>query len=474
MIAALVAVLVPLAASAEEPDPGVDRSVARFQRQLERSGYISQSGTEGVFDLSRRYCEGVIFTAFWPNPLTPYVVSGIPEVPGQAPSTNAPATWRLRQDEAIVMIGITPPPEAYFSFDLTNLRGSLATGPVLWASVGDPINNETVRTKGATPYDQPFALVLTGNRRTQAEVDRMLAVAGLRGMTNDVTIPPAMFRLGLDEGSDEFLLGLRTALPEPGFEQALDDYRAAPPLQVFRVRPTSSSADETEPVYPPDPLPVPRLRVSGTGTTELDLQPTLELLRQRIIDKYPAFEAHDVVLERGFEESYPGLQADLETDPPIQGVAGATNDADYVMGLSFSLPDGAFLVAYGTSHVATGKAVYTSVSLYADAVATVPLATKQSAELKGSARDFIDDQPNSGKFYAWAFSRAGDSGPSGPHVTIVPATDAEFCAQYGTDRPVDTSTIQVLTRTYMEPATLTRPALSELLLDRVLLFTPKA
>ena len=54
MIAALIAVLVRSATLARKPVPGIDRSVARFQRQLEDSGYTSQSGTEGVFDLGRR------------------------------------------------------------------------------------------------------------------------------------------------------------------------------------------------------------------------------------------------------------------------------------------------------------------------------------------------------------------------------------------------------------------------------------
>ncbi|MEV0985472.1 hypothetical protein [Streptomyces sp. NPDC049949] len=447
--------------------------MAQFKRRLANSGYASQPGTEAVFDLNRRYCEGAVFSAMWPNPQSPYLVTGMPEVPGQAPNTNPPATWRLRQDEAIVMIGVTPPPEEYFSFDLTTVRGSLQTGPVVWTSVGDPVNNKTVRTTGPTPYGQPFALVVTGNQRTRAEVNEMLAASGLGGGTNGMTIPPAMFRLGLDEGSDEFLLGVRTIAPEPGFEKALDDYRAAPPLKVFRVRPGSGSADETKPVYPPDPLPVPPLRVSGTGATELNLNPTLQKLRRRIVDAHPGFEARDVVLERGFEESYPGFQANLVTDSPIPGVAALSNDADDPLSPNFSLPDGSFVVAYGTNHVATQQASYSSLSLYADATAAVSLAAKGNRELEGSARDFISDQPNADKFYAWSFSRAGGNGPSGPHVTTLPSTSTDFCAQYDTDRPVDMSTLRAVARAYMQPATLTRPALSSLLLDRLLVFTPK-
>ncbi|MFF4585666.1 hypothetical protein [Streptomyces sp. NPDC001388] len=383
-------------------------------------------------------------------------------------------TWRLRQDEAIVMIGRTPPPEAYFSFDLTMMRGALPTGPLLWPSVGDPINNKTVRTTGSTPFNRPFALVVTGHKRTRAKVDRMLAAAGLRGSTNNMTIPPAMFRLGLGKGSDQFLIGVRTIAPEPGFKKALDRYRAAPPLHVFRVRPKGGSADQTKPVYAPDPLPVPPLRVSGTGATELGLNPTLQLLRRRIVKAYPGFKARDLVVRRGFEESYPGLQEKLLTDPPTRpGVDALSNDADDPLSPSFKLPKGSFLVTYGTNHVATRQASYSSVTVYADAKAAVSLAAKNHGELRGSARDFIRDQPNADKFYAWAFSRAGKTGPRGPHVTELPSTHTDYCARYGGTRPVDMSTLQVVARAYMQPKTLTRPALSSLLLDRLLLFTPK-
>lgn len=455
------------------PGGDVDRQVARFQRQLAKSGYVSQAGTEAVFDLNKRYCEGTVFSGMWPNPQSPYIVTGMPEVPGQAPNTNPPATWRLRQDEAIVMIGTTPPPEAYFSFDLTRLEGSLPTGPVLWTSVGDPVNNKTLRTTGPTPFNRPFALVVTGNGRTQAEVDRMLDASGLGGATSHETIPPAMYRLGLGQDSDQFLLGMRTLAAKPGFEQALDDYRATPPVQVFRVRPQNGSADQTQPVYPADPLPVPPLRVSGTGATELDLNPTLQLLRQRIIDAHPGYDVHEEVVERGFEESNPGLQDNLVTDPPITGVDGLSNDADDPITHNFSLPDGSFAVSYGTNHVATEQATYSSVTLYADAKAGVSVAAKSNSEMQGSARDFIPEQRDADKLYAWTFSRAGDTGPSGSHVTTLPSTGTDYCAQYDTSRPVDMTTLRLVARAYMQPATLTRPALSSLLLDRVLVFTPK-
>ena len=459
----------PAAGDPAPADPHADR----FQRRLAQSGYVSQPGAEAVFDLNERYCEGAVFSGMWPNPQSPYIVTRLPEVPGQTANTNPPVTWRLREDEAVVLIGTTPPPTAYFSFDLTMVRGSLHTGPVLWPAVGDPVNNGTVRTAGETPYGQPFALVITGHEATRAKVHEMLAASGLGDAINDATVPSAMFRLGLGEDADQFLLGIRTSAPEPGYEKALDDYRATPPLQVLRVRPKSTSADQTKPVYAPAPLPVPRLRVAGTGATELDLNPSLQTLRQRIIDAHPGFEARDVALERGFEQSYPGLQSNKVIDPPTPGIGALSNDADDPLSPSFSLPDGSFVVAYGTNHVATRQASYSSISLYADKEAAVAVAAKHHRDLRGSARDYLPDEPDADKLYAWTFSRAGDTGPTGPHVTELPSVGTDFCAQYGGDRPVDLSSMQAVARAYMQPETMTHPALSSLLLDRLLVFTPK-
>ncbi|MCX3061132.1 hypothetical protein [Streptomyces beihaiensis] len=452
---------------------GTGRQVERFKHHLSESGYVSQSGSESVFDLNGRYCDGTVFSALWPNPQSPYILTGLPEVPGQAPNTNPPRTWRLRQDEAVVLIGRTPPPEAYFGFDLTRVKGSLHTGPIMWPSVVDPVNNETVRTTGKSPYGRPFALVITGNRHTREEVDQMLAASGLGDGTNNMTIPPAMYRLGLGKRSDQFLLGIRTVLAKPGLEKKLDDYRAKPPLQVFRVRPRGGSENQTKPVYGPAPLPVPRMRVSGTGATELDLNPTLQKLRRRIIAAHPGYKAQDIVVRRGFEESNPGLQENLLTKPPLTGVDALSNDADDPITRNFRLPNGSFVVAYGTNHVATRQASYSSVTMYAGPKAAVSLAARNNRDLRGSARDFLADRPDADKFYAWTFSRAGSAGPTGPHVTELPSTSTKFCSQYGTDRPVDMTTLRAVARAYAQPGTNTRPAMSSLLLDRLLVFTPK-
>jgi hypothetical protein len=70
------------------------------------------------------------------------------------------------------------------------------------------------------------------------------------------------------------------------------------------------------------------------------------------------------------------------------------------------------------------------------------------------------------KFYAWTFTR---SAGAGDHASQLPT--GQFCAD--PDRPVDLDTLRVGYRAYAEPQTATHPAKSELLYDRLLMFTPE-
>lgn len=460
-----------------EPSPpessvgaGVDGQVAAFKSAAAAADYVVQDGLPVKTNLNDLYCEGAMWAPLYPNPNSPYVSAMLPPVPGQAKSVASNGSFRLRADEAVVVIGSTPPPMAYFSFNFHMLRGSLSAEvgpPILWIPVADPVSSLGLQKTGSTSFNQPFAVVATGNQQTLGTVHQMLSAAGLGSMTNDQVISPSLFKLGLDKGSDEFIFAMRAAVPEDRdeFNRYLDALRTN--VRILRVRPKSPGEDQVQPVLAADPLPVPRQRVAGTGTSELDLNPTLQVLRQRIVDKYPGYTGTDMPVDNWFDEPYPGLQDNKVTDlPKHDGVAGATTDATYLASDNFALPPGGFLVAYGAHHRATGKATYSSVSVYADARLGAGLATVQSPDLQGSARDYINDQPNADMFYSWTFSQSPNAAG---HTTQLPT--ANFCADSG--RPVDLNTLRVGYRAYAEPATQTHPAKSELLYDRLLMFTPK-
>jgi hypothetical protein len=462
-----------------------NEQIARFLAQVARSGYLVQEGDFSVADLDFGYCSGANWSSFYPNPGSPYFNAALPPSPLQTEPNWTPANFRLREDEAMVVIGTTPPLSAYFALQTTMLKGSLRKDvgpPVLWVGVTDPINNRTIRTTGATPFSQPFVVTSTGHKRTSNEVHAMLRSAGLEAAINDEPIAPALFQLGLDKDAEQFAFSVRVAVPtnEVDIDAYVDAFknpvREQRPIRVFRVRPAIAGKDQMQPVYAPDPLPVPQVRIAGTGKSELDTYPTLQLLRRRIIDAYSATHNYtEVEIDPGLEAPYSGLQrAKGYSNFPLQdGVMTGATDAMYLGSANFSLPDGAFLVAYGANHQATGKATYSAVAVYADPVAAVSLATVQSLDLQGSAGDFISDQPNAGLFYAWTFTRGANSGA---HVTqlMTNGSSEKYCqTRYGLNQPVDLNTVRIWARSYMEPATNTHPFESEMILDRILVFTPK-
>ncbi len=463
---------IPVSCGSEPPsNKGIEEEVMSFKAAAANLGYVVQDGFTVASNLNDLYCQGSMWAPLYPNPNSQYISAVLPKVPGQAECVASNGSFRIREDEAVVVIGETPPQMAYFSFNFHMLRGSLLTEigpPILWIPVADPVSSLGLQKTGSTPFNQPFAVVGTGHGKTRDDVHRMLATAGLGSVTNDQIISPSLFKLGLDQDSDEYIFALRTAVPENKGE--FDNYTAElrKNVRILRVRPKSASEDDqTKPVLAADPLPVPHQRVAGTGTSELDLNPTLELLRQRIVDAYPGYTATDIPVDDWFDEPYPGLQGNKVTDlPQYDGVAGATTDATYLASGNFPLPDGSFLIAYGPHHRATGKATYSSVSVYADAKLGAGLVTVQSPDLQGSARDYINDQSNADMFYAWTFTR---SGTPADHTTQLQT--GNFCEDPGC--PVDLYTLRVGYRAYAEPATQTHPAKSELLYDRLLMFTPK-
>ncbi len=120
----------------------------------------------------------------------------------------------------------------------------------------------------------------------------MLRSAGLQAAIKGQPIPVSLFRLGLEAEAPQYMFAARVALFEnqaagEAYIAALQNEKPRRPMRVFRIRPKNSPGnDQLGLVYASDPIPAPLTRVSGTGTTELNLYPTLQLLRQRIIDAY--------------------------------------------------------------------------------------------------------------------------------------------------------------------------------------------
>ena len=410
-----------------------------------------------VVDLA---CAGLLASCNGNNATNPYMVASVPPV-GYAWSEDPPLGFMMRPDEAIVLVGQTPPPVTYFSYRSFVFSRFLEKESVhrpLFVSLGDPDNMLTLQTRDGgqgDPYDRAFVLVAAADKGTQERVLAALSAAKYpKSIINLDVISPNLAHLGLDtERDDELVLLHRLALWRPGFEQAGREYMAHPPVAVLRVTPAT-------PLDPAElqPLPVEKLRPRGTGRTEMDFTPEVEALRRAILAEYPDWQADELTPAVWLEESFPAMQRGVD-------VLGESRDTIYLRTEeTFNLGEDDFLVVYGTNHEATGKATYANFTVY-DPCKACGIAGESTRRLAGSALDYVggsnSDVPHVDQLYAWKVAR--DCGGD-PRCTAVPAGTCPGMSN-------ENGQFFIGFRAYVEPATKIGPAFTEVIFDRVIRFT---
>lgn len=418
-------------------------------------------------------CAGVSPSCNGNNDKNPYFLTILPE-PGQVlGSPLEHLEFQIRRDEAVLLVGLTPPPLAYFSFTPFVMNRWFEREGIrrkVFASTGDPHNMLTFNTAGKAmgdPYDRAFVLLLVSDKGTASRVRTALRATGFPDqIVNELVISPSYARMSSTVNGDpdpvkddSFVLLQRFALWEYGFEEAGQAYLADPPINVFRLTPDPRTGKSSYAA-----LPVERIRPRGTGLTELDLLPEVEALRDAIVARYPGMTAQDLRPATWLEESFVAIQADRD-------VLGESRDTVYLRNEgTFGLADDELLIVYGVNHEATGKATYSGFAIYEECRAC-PSAGENSRRFGGSALDYFAGAPSRpahlDKLYAWKLAR---SCGADPRCSEVPPGSC------GATPPVMDSGggLFVGFRAYVEPSTKVGPAFSELVYDRVLRLTPAA
>jgi len=440
-----------------------DTQVEKFRNALEQDGFDVTEGAVVPWNPAAEWCANTpgVESALYFN-IETYIQVKVPES-AQEPDQLS-GQFHLDPREAVVLIGLTPPPAKYFSIT-----------PYLWsrvypdgsrkpvpATLGDSVNVATVNTVGPTPFNAPVALIFTPDRTTDALVRAALRRAGYpANIINTVVFPALMLKLGYGETTDLLMIAMRNAIWE--VSTAGSDYVNNPPLKVFRVTPRTLSAAS--------PFPAPPLRVRGTGKTEMDLMNKLAELRKNIVEANTGMAAADIETMPMCYEGYDLIQRGIVW-------CGDSRDAFYVgAGLPdydpinrIRLADGEFLMIYGVNHVATGKATYMNTNIYASETAKLSLGAIDDRDFtgKGTATPYLPaGDPDADLMYAYKVSR--DCG--NPHEpNCLELSTPEGCTRL----TLDASTLLgVFTRSYLEPATKVGPAMPEMLYDRVLKFSPR-
>lgn len=429
-------------------------NVQALEEALRADGFTVQEGQVVLIDVLALCCQGQIPTCLGFNPIGPYKVVRVPSAPGQTTPSSFPWVFRLGPNEAVVLIGRTPPPVTYFSYDsyvMTRHSDSENVRKVIFGNLGDAVNNLTIDTGGSSSslFDEEVIVIYTADRSIDARIRGAAAAVGYpAGIVNTGIIPAAIARLGLEQSADELAIVHRVALPEAGQESALSEYLAMPQL-ALRVTLNDPGAS--------DPFPLPQLAVRGTGNTEMGLTQAVRDLREAILDRYAGLQATELVTEAAPGQEYECLQKEINGYGPTRDSLYMRTDA------TFKLPDGPddFLIVYGVNHEAAGKASYASLTVYEDSLMAA-VAGDHSRRYAGSAADYLPDHPQADLLYAWKIARDCQGDPHCLEVTM------ECCPRIDLGQ---LPSLLLVWRLYQEAATGLGPTPGEILYDHAILFS---
>ncbi len=434
--------------------------------------YLVQAGFkhgEGKFEKVHPYLlyeMGLIPSCYYINASAPYMNFLLPSAPGETVPNNISiegmwGDYRLRQDEAIVFIGWTPPAEVeYFSYRSYLYNRYLPVEKKfkdIFASLGDTLNNLTIAATDKFKKPEPFygsftIIVTTANQETYNRISAAAQKAKYPGeIINKDVIPLSLVNMGLDKECDTFIFLNRIGPETKKNEKILEAYRGSQPALVFRLTPRR--------IIPTAPFEVPRLRRRGTGDTkELDLIPTLKDLRKAILKRYKDFKATEFETRIWIGEGYDAIQRGIEA-------YGEDRDTVYLKSEPFLLNDdpNEFLVIYGVNHAATHKATYSNFSIYGTSHLN-GVCGMANHEFAGSAEKYLPGCKEAKYLYVWKVARR--RGCSGHQECL----EVPFCKGiWGIDLSEEAF---VGFRAYLEKATKVGPLSTELLYDRVIKFSP--
>jgi len=485
-----------------------DRNIIDFISTLNNSGFIVQEGKISYIDILKLCSEGIVDNCFANNAGAPYAVCLLPPAPNQDPSAgqgppigynpgnpnNYPANIdylapgfasKLRPDEAIVLIGKTPPPALYYSFrsylgfienklekDYSNdiTAGNDYTGlyHMIFASLGDQLNNYNLWTDN-TPEGAPGYLYLsstviisTADMNINEQIRNALGIAGYnQDIMNDDNIPIELVNMGLEAGKDTFIFMMRMALWAQHnigsqYLNTIDKF-----IKVLRITPKI-------PLPNLAPWPVPTLKVRETGITEYQVVPKarndLNHLRNEIIKKYGGTEYDHVDLDFtvGIPDNYNGILRDMN-------IYGDNRDGVYFKTEYFQLTsDDDFLIVYGINHERTGKAIYSNASFYGAELYNGVAAAFSTVEFPDTGDPFFPEgYENAGYYYVYKMARKADE----DNVVIIPySTGNPLGRAFGVDNNQDAF---ITFRVYLDKIAMVGPYIFDLIWDRVILFTKK-
>ena len=501
LILALSAGCLPVAASAAG-------SADELRAQLEDANLRVQKGMLYEFDTLTLASEGKLLTCFGNNAGSTYLILNLPPAPDQNAAEgnpergwagelkseyddpeieNAPANpyfspagmaFKMRQDEAVVLIAPLPETCKYWSYiaydmfakqlegkDYSNEKAYFGFGDeesgyyhTVFASIGTPVNMLNARHDGDSPFGTSTVIVLCANSTVRDSVLDCLTAAGYpESMVNVMEIPADLYRMGLERGKDTFSIFGRVSQPEDreAFEAFLEDLPET--ATVFRVTPKEE--------IPASIFAVKELQPRGSGVHEAGQLPhcleRLDSIRNSLIAQYAdEYDFEELSTDIGITDGLTAYMKDADAQ-------GDVLDAAYLNTGNFTLQsDEDFVVVYGVNHATTGKARYFNAVLHERPLINGVCSVYDSM-LSGSAAPYLGDHADEADgYYVYKMARRQIDDTT----AIIPyATGNENGRFFGVDNG---STVFVLFRLYLDKTGI-GASYYELVNDRVIVFHKK-
>ena len=390
----LILMLGAVSAAAEEGD-----RTQTLRSNLEESGFYVQQGLFRELDTVKLASEGKLMSCFGNNAGSAYVVFSLPAAPDQNTSLGseargwpdematayddpavvndpanpyfAPGGWeyKLRQDEAIVLITPLPQECKYYSFInyimfTEDKPGKIYQGKPgmfsvgnedsglyhpIFGSIGNSLNMTNIRHSGDSEYGTETVIVISANGTVAEQVIENLQAAGFgEEMINVMPIPAEIYRMGLEKGADtfSFLQRISQAADPNDYRDYLDHISER--STVYRVTPREA--------IPENPYQNETVIPRGTGVHEAaglkDPEGTLDAIRKAVLEKYgEEYDYEELACEIAVPEGLTAYFTDFNAK-------GDNRDAMYLMTPEFTLEsDEDFIVVYGVNHTAAGKGI---------------------------------------------------------------------------------------------------------------------
>lgn len=427
------------------PDvPGQVENKARHLAQvLKKQGFEVTSGYAKLYTIEDcTYTFEKMGLCYGNNPAAPYVTFAVKPWPGEyvdttsnlwGPSRNGYIDiYRLDPREAIVILGLLPPPAAFFSEQtwLFTRKGDFHTESETYQNVDTymhgfldvffaevpgseeriqscsmlsmPNNNVVIERKSGGSFGQIRYFIITPDGAMENAVRQAFAGIGVQDK-NVFTEPiPSDMKTGLDKESDNFTTAIRYAQPKDGGGKGTPSsiWRKNLPLQILRVRDTRSN----RPIQPYPPV----VLEERTAVDELSLKPDVGALLAAVGRKWgqPCATADCSDEAKTF--------IDIQRFPPYtvgplcreigENCLLDNWDASYQFYGPLSFDNGEVYAVAGTLGTETGNATYVGFGVNQKS-RLLGVANLSNEQLKNTAKAYKGEVGNTEKFYLYYFTR---------------------------------------------------------------------